>query len=587
MSSAYSEEIKLRQKWINRNASEHKDYGEWRRYYKEKGPVAFAEEWLKIDPETGKQIILSSEQKRFLNDLAFNDVKFAILIAGRGGGKSFLFAIYVAWRIFTHDFWGITVMGGSAEQSGKENKYIKFWIMNCKGEFGEQKREIKLIELAPKPTKKEIWTQSNSYAIFTPCSDTAARGPHPKELLIDEQAAAEKAGKGEILESAIGQVSTSEDMHIIRASTAQFVYGNFLKTWDDAEKLGYKKYHWALAKHISGDPDIYKHYHDKDPEMWISNVPWVPTANIRAFRQQYSDDKFLVEILGGIGKSSGLVFNRDDIEACTCTLCIDDNKPCVPYKEGYCQLIQRTMYLNYGIEEPPKSTIQALKAVKQRVEGVDWGDVSPSCYTAFGIFKHDAFVLHNETKMGVSDTEKIQTAIDIAREWEIGIVRPDPREWAYNNAIAKKGLTVQPLFSFDGPEEKGTYLYTFKRFVERHSVHIPCIFQDFLKCLKQMGFDDNGKVIKKRDHNFDSGLYGISYYGELQEEEDWWQGVREEKSKDEELEKKPNPNEEQINENVTIVKDIESEVIKRREKEKKQLEDEGLDFPWGEGFSGF
>jgi len=585
--SAYDAEIKLRQKWMDKNPAEHKIYAEWRRYYREKGPVIFGEEILKVDPTTGQNIAFTDEQKEFLNDLAFNNVKFAILISGRGGGKSFLLAIYVAWRIFTHDFWGITVMGGSEAQSALENKYIKFWIINRKVMFpvnDPNAKEIRLCELAPHPTKKEIWTQSNSYAIFTPCSDTAARGPHPKELVIDEQAAGEKAGKGEVIESALGQVSTSTDMHVIRASTAQFVFGNFLKTWDDAEQLGYKRYHWSLAKHISGDADIYKHYHDKDPEMWVTNVSWVSTANIRAFRKQYSDDRFLVEILGGIGKCSGLVFNRDDIELNTCTICPDDNKPCYPYKEGHCMLLQRMMYLKYGIENPPKSTIEALKLVRMRVEGIDWGDVSPSCYTVFGKFKNDVMVLHNETKMGVSDEEKVNTGIDNARRWELNIIRPDPREWSYNNQLTKKGLTVHQLFSFDGPEEKGKYLFTFKRFIECHELHIPYAFQDFIRCLKQMAFDENGRVIKKRDHNFDSGLYGISYYGEIQEDTDWWKDV-----KGQAVEKKQTEEDKQNTEgNVTRHEDFESWAKKEKYgEEKPNTDDEGMDFPWGEGISGF
>lgn len=154
------------------------------------------------------------------------------------------------------------------------------------------------------------------------------------------------------------------------------------------------------------------------------------------------------------------------------------------------------------------------------------GDVSPSCYSALGKYRDDVVLLHNETKMGVSDDEKVKTAIDIAREWEVTIIRPDPREWSYNNAIAKVGLSVHKLFSFDGPEEKGKYIFTFKRFIERHSFHIPYAFQDFIKCLKQISYDLNGRVVKKRDHNFDSGLYGISYYGELQDESDWWKNVR-------------------------------------------------------------
>lgn len=581
MSNAYSDEIKLRQKWQNLRGSEHKDYAEWRRYYREKGPVAFAEEWLKIDPETGKSIIISEEQKKFLEDIAFNGVKFAILIAGRGGGKSFLLAIYVAWRIFCFDFWGITVMGGSAEQSGKENKYIKFWIINCKGMF--HGNEIKMIELAPRPTKKEIWTQSNSYAIFTPCSDTAARGPHPKELILDEQAAGEKAGKGEIIESALGQVSTSTDMRVIKASTAQFVFGDFLKTWDKAEEIGYKRYHWALAKHISGDSDIYKHYHDTEPENWLSNVPWVPTENIKAFRKQYSDDKFLVEILGGIGKASGLVFNRDDIEECTCTLCLDDNRQCIPYKEGHCFLVQKIMNMQYGIN-PPQSTREALKHVTMRVEGIDWGQASPTCYTVFGKFKKDAFTLHNETKTAASDDDKVNTAIANARDLGVNIVRPDPREWSYCNAIEKKGLTVHKLFSFEGGSEKSEYLFTFRRFVERHQLHIPCIYKDLLDCLRAMAYDkDTNKVIKKRDHNFDSALYGISYYGEVEEDDDMWKNIKN-GGQSEQL--KSNNDKENLSptqqEGVNIINDWEKWARKDKRGEEIESEDEGIDFPWGE-----
>jgi len=577
--SAYDDEIRQRIKWQNKKASEHKDYAEWRRYYRENGPVIFAEKWLKIDPETGGPIILSEEQKRFLMDLGMGKVKFAILIAGRGGGKSFLLAIYVCWRIFCFDFWGITVMGGSAEQSGKENKYIKFWIVNCKGIFNDH--EIKMIELAPRPTKKEIWTQSNSYAIFTPCSDTAARGPHPKELILDEQAAGEKAGKGDIIETALGQVSTSSDMHVIKASTAQFVFGDFLKTWDKAEEIGYTRYHWALAKHISGDTDIYKHYHDRDPDMWISNVAWVNTSNIRAFRKQMSDDKFLVEILGGIGKASGLVFNRDDIEACTCSICPDDNRQCIPYKEGHCYLVQKTMEQGYGIN-PPESTREALKSVTMRNEGIDWGQASPTCYTIMGKFREDVFVLHNETKLASTDDDKIDTAAANARDWGVNILRPDPREWAYCNALEKKGFSVHKLFSFEGGDEKLKYLFTFRRFVERHKFHIPCKYKDFLDCLRQMSYDKDGKVVKKRDHNFDSALYGISYYGEIQEDDDLWNNIKggqkdTEKKKDEELNQDKK-------EEVDVIENWEKWARKDKrgnEEEQNNAEDEGMDFPWG------
>lgn len=567
-SSAFDDYIKTRLKFKKKGKALERRFAEWRRIWKQKGPVEFAHKILKREPKYGKKIELSEEQQRFLMDLGMYGVKFAILISGRGGGKSLLFAIYVAWRIFTHEFWGITVMGGSETQSAEENKYVKWWIVNSDD----------LAEFTATATKKTVETHCDSYAIFTPCSESAARGPHPKELIIDEQATGEKEGKGEIIESALGQVTSSTDIHIIKGSTAQFVFGDFLQTWDNAESMGYTKYHWALAKHISGEKDIYKVFHDKDPEMWISNCPWIPTENIRHLRKEYSDDKWLVEILGGISKSSGLVFSRDDIEYCTCTLCPDEGKPCIPYKEGHCLLIQKTMFMEG--EDPsniPKSTKKALEKVKLRVEGIDWGKTAPTCYTALGKWKNKVFVLHNEEKVGVSDDEKIDTGADVAKEFGIQVIRPDPREWSYCNALTKKGFAVHELFSFEGGDEKGNYLFTLRRLVERHNLRIPCKYKLLIDCLKAIAYDDRGKVIKKRDHHFDSLLYGASYYGEIQDDEKFWEDVSGKVTKEQ---RKAQASTEP--DKVEHIEDWESWA--KREKEKK---DDGLDeeddFPWGHG----
>ena len=49
-------------------------------------------------------------------------------------------------------------------------------------------------------------------------------------------------------------------------STAQTISGDFYDTWRNAEAKGYKRYTWSLAKHISGNKNIYEVYKDRNPK---------------------------------------------------------------------------------------------------------------------------------------------------------------------------------------------------------------------------------------------------------------------------------------------------------------------------------
>jgi len=222
----------------------------------------------------------------------------------------------------------------------------------------------------------------------------------------------------------------------------------------------------------------------------------------------------------------------------------------------------------------PVSTRKALQRVGQRIEGIDWGKNAPCAYTAVGKFKRVAFVLSSQEVVGLSDDEKVQMGIDVAKEWNIEIIRPDPREYPFNNALTDAGFAVHELFTFErGDKEKNEYVHTLKRFVERHQLVIPCVFEDLIRSLKNLAYDNKGKVRKHDDHSFDSLIYAISYYGEIEEETAFWKVMREKPTQAKKKEEKL----------PAVIEDFEAWYRKQKWQKEHPEGEEEEEFPWGEG----
>jgi len=511
----FDKETELLQKFKKRDIIELEDYRKWREYWKAEGPVKFAYQILRIDPNTGKPLILSEGQKEFLEDIGLKGVRLAIIAAGRGSGKTFVLAVYIMWRIFTHEKYSISCMGGSQEQSDKIASYIQGWIRN----------NTVLESYTLKNIQKETFTYSEGDARFHACSGTSVRGPHTHDLIIDEQAAGEESGGGKFIKAAIWEVSTSPDIHIIQSSTAQFIHGDFLITWNSAEKLGYKRYQWAIAKHISGEMDPYKVYEDTNPKHWLTNVPWMPQLNVEILRTRNSNDKWLVEALGGISLSSGLVINPADFGVAICHASCDI---CEPYKDGVClEFIQRVLMMEgISFDQLPTSTQDALNQyIHNRVLGIDWGRGSPTAYVVLGQFKDWVFVLEAHETVGLTDQEKLDLAVELCKKWQCEVIRPDPREWSLNNWISERvEASVHELFTgAEGGNEKYKYVATMKKFFERHKILIPRHQDndDLIRSLRNLTYDETGKIRKQDDHSADAMIYAISYYDEVDNGEDW------------------------------------------------------------------
>jgi hypothetical protein len=303
-------------------------------------------------------------------------------------------------------------------------------------------------------------------------------------------------------------------MRIIKSSIPHLTFGDFLETWNESEKYGFKRYQWSLVKHISKEKNPYLIYEDLNPYHWFSNVPWSSDETIRIFRRQKSNEEWLTEALGAVSISSGLVFKPADLDACICKEC----EVCHPYEDGKCPLVQYHLNLEgMKTKEIPATTHLALQYVGERLLGIDWGKIAPDCYSTIGKYKDIVFVLDFDELYGQSDAEKIATTVKFTTKWGIEIIRPDPEQWSYANKLLDMGYAVHELFSFEGGQEKERYMFTLKKYIERHQIKIPKAFHALIRSLKNLTYDKMGKVRKVDDHPFDSLIYSISYYGEQDE----------------------------------------------------------------------
>jgi len=493
----------------------------WRKKWREKGPVEFAEKVLPCPPdvpphpELGRVpifLILTNDQKEFLMDLWTRDHPQMILAAGRGAGKTFCIAIYVCWRIACFDNFTTTVMGGSSEQSYKIKEYIDEWRIR-----------VSMIDYciwksyAPGPQPARVRSRWGAYARFPACSEAAARGPHVTQVMVDEVCVGESKSKAGMraVRSARGQLTSSPNSILLYTSTAQYIFGTFFSTWRNAERLGFKRYRWSIARYYDDEkwyvPGTKKVnwdlvdavlYKDKNPTHWKQNVWWITEEDIRNYRKNTTNDEFLVEVLGGISRGSGLVFSREDLRACICngekfTDNHEECEECRPYTK-HCPMMKK---LNLTIT-----------MISNRRMGFDFGDVAPNAMTIMGQRGKVFFVLYSDERTGMSVDDKVEWIKGEAKKWKIYEIVADPEARAMTDILHMEGFSMPNLWAAGGSQMKSYYATKLKRLVENHMIFIPKEFFFLITSISELAYDDRGKIRKHNDHSYDSFLYASAYY---------------------------------------------------------------------------
>jgi len=465
----------------------------WRETWREYGPVRFAEEVLTNPPDAPphptlgilKNMVLSNDQKEFLNDIWKGGVNLAIVSAGRGAGKTLVLAVWNCWRVTCFDHWSISCMSGSQRQSRQLQKYIDYWR--------DTVPEIKYcINKSIKGIEPAIYSRMGGECKFLPCSTTAARGPHVPEVQIDEAVEAEaKSQEGaEAVDAIWWQITGKKVGRVFMTSTTHYLGGKFYKYLTDAEYYGFKPYYWAIAKHISGkSPEIT--YTDKNPDHWEPNVWWVTMESLRMLRRAKSDDEFLCEALGKPSRASGTIFRVDDLNACICDQC----EECRPYQWGYCKLIEQ---FKLGDSQNP------TRDIIERRMSFDYGSPAPCALTVGGKKGKYIFILYNDEQRGLGPDEITEWLDITGKMWSALILIPDPSCYSHVGRKAEeKGFTVYLIDS----SKKSERIFNCENFIERHFIIIPKSFWILVSSLKQATRDEKGNVRKVNDHGFDTLCY--------------------------------------------------------------------------------
>lgn len=426
-----------------------------------------------VEEELGE--FLSPEQKEFLLDIVDRGIRYAIVSSGRGAGKSKTLSAYALFRIVCFDDYDITILSSSESKSNVLRNFIDSWLRNSA--FLRQNIE--------KSISGEVQAKNGNRIYLCNASETSVRGFHGHDLLVDEVSTLDSIGATEIVKSAIGTISTSPDATIILASTSQYVHGEFLEIWQDAQKRGFKRYQWAIARHIKGETN---------PELmfgWIPKQHFISKRTLDGKRKLYNTDMWLVEVLGGISLRSGLVFRTIDLDACICAEC----EECEPTSPN-CMLFK---------DFNPRD----------RTLGVDWANVDSNAYVVVGRNSDGIiFVLYNEEYSGTCENSVLR-AKQIYDEYACEKAIPDTHQEYQNQQLARLGATVYLTTFEEGGQQKTDYVANLRRVVERHLLIIPKKFEVLISQLRRLSFERRGereKIMKRNDHSVDALMYAISEF---------------------------------------------------------------------------
>lgn len=497
-------------------AKKDEELEEWRKYWREAGPIRFSQEYLYCPPDVPNHpdfdnnpvtwcvgcdkeharfhengvpvhLILSDDQKELLHTMWKRLADAIILSAGRGTGKTFTWALWCVWVLSCFNDYKITFMGGSQEQSSLCQDYIDFWR-------DMHPRVNQCLYKSTKGVKPKIVTLFRGKMRFSACSKPSARGPHVNMLILDEVCTAEdKSEEGaKSVDAAWWQTTGKRDTMMVMSSTTDYVHGRFAEILQEPEEWGFKRYIWSSMKHKSGEP-VEKMYKDKNPDNWLPNYWWITRKEIEKLRKK-SDEEWLCEALGRPSMASGAVFAQRNLKVVLCDVCDE----CEPYKWGKCPLVEA---LKLGDEKNP------TKFVIDRRAGYDYGDKAPNALVIGGVKGDFIIILWADELKGITTRDLLDWISSHCKEYGVNIIMPDPSVSGaiVSRALEEMGFAVYILAQSE--KDKMERLWNVRNWVERHKIIIPKAFWNLTRSMKKLAFDKESKLRKVDDHSYDALSY--------------------------------------------------------------------------------
>ena len=423
-----------------------------------------------------------AEFKRLFDDLYSLKTRKAVVLAPRGGGKTFGAALLATAFFLFKDF-DVGIVAGSETQALTLFSYIAQWL-----ELPETEESVDRLR------RSELLGVSGNRIVAKTASARSIRGMHLGRgkrgalLIIDEEAEADE----DVVRAARYTVRTADPALILRSSTYHRLVGSFARLVEDHNSQGYELYRWDSFDIAKPCPYECKSCPVKEFRSRYckgkakESDGWIEADEIIGEWQDTNRETFEVEVMGLRPASAGLVIAPEAIErAIVKTAELPEFEKGVCYGYGGC----------YGCY------------------GIDWGFAGMTAVVVLGIKGDAVHVLHTEAFHRHGIDTIVQRLKELRDRFGLREVYADSSHPFENLRLRDEGFAVwgrPPAGGASAPssETLGVPFVSFKEegvailsyLFEKGRIRIPERHTTLLRQLRTWRRDSHGHIVKKDDH---------------------------------------------------------------------------------------
>ncbi len=402
--------------------------------------------------------------EKLFTDLYSLDVTKAVVLAPRGGGKTFGAAMLAAAFFLFKDF-DVGIVAGSETQALTLFSYISEWLeLPETSSVVEQLRRSDLVGV----TGNRIVARTASARSIRGLH--LGRGKRGALLVIDEEAEADE----DVVRAARYIVRTASPGVILRSSTYHKLTGSFARLVEDHKSQGYELYRWDSFDIARSCPyeckscpvnEFYSRYCKGKARQ---SEGWIGIDEIAGEWRDSSREAFEVEVMRPA--SAGCVISPEALEQAI----VKSDESVVGAKQGVC----------YG--------------------GIDWGFAGMTAVVVLGISGDAVHILHTEAFHRQGIDAIVERLKELRERFGLREVYADSSHPFENSRLRDEGFAVWgpssetlgvPFVSF---KEEGVSILSY--LFEKERIRIPDTHTTLVRQLRTWRRDAYGHIVKRDDH---------------------------------------------------------------------------------------
>lgn len=444
--------------------------------------------------------------RELVEDVCLLEVRNAVAVANRGGGKSkgVSFVEFYLWMI--EDFDALNLAGSELQAAGVYDYVLgyldadDFWESEVRGD----------------PQRERTYKTNDAWIRVLTASQKSVRSPHAGGLrkgmirggvlVIDEEAETEP----DIVKAALPTINTAKPSVNLRVSTFHNLEGSFQEVVDNHEEMGYKLYRWdifdvaekcdCVSECQSSEPCFREDHVERyiDPETGSEEERLVHRAYCGG-RAMYADGWIPMEEIETMWKRMRRSHNQWEVEAMGSR----------PSSAGF--VIKDLIAFSNNITD---QSAQSLYIAGTPVTiGVDWGTGNGAIDVWQEQFGSKHVLLHSDLLKDNNETQMLGAILGYAHQYRSDLFEVAADIGGGGNYLNKKLRDEHRLPVRDVPfsELKEDGAAAWNLFNDSGDLIIPAEHTEFIHQVRNWK-RKNGRIVKGNDHLCDAGICYFSKF---------------------------------------------------------------------------